>query len=151
MPDTSMPPKPSLYSTMMKIITYKSKGSMPNSFMKNEEKFPCLNRKPAKREGMHLLKDVLAPSELVVGWRKVGMSWIKEKGEAASKTLESISPKIIHITQTSMFPGICAPTWRGNSQLIKFNEIETYSLSPLPGYLPKWFFKSPNSFLAFFF
>ena len=52
MPDTSMPPKPSLYSTMMKIITYKSKGSMPKSFVKNEEGLPCLNRKLAKREGM---------------------------------------------------------------------------------------------------
>ena len=53
MPDTSMPPKPSLYSTTMKIITYKSKGSMPKSFVKNEEGLPCLNRKPTKREGMH--------------------------------------------------------------------------------------------------
>ena len=54
MPDTSMPPNPLLYSTMMKIITYKSKGSMPKSFVLKEERLPCLNRKPTKREGMHL-------------------------------------------------------------------------------------------------
>ena len=69
-----------------------------------------LKQKSGKERGMHLLKDVLAPSELVVGWRKVGMSWIKAKGEATSKTLESTSPKIIHITQTSISPGISAPT-----------------------------------------
>ena len=71
-----------------------------------------LKKKSGKERGMHLVKDVLAPSELVVGWRKVGMSWIKAKGEATSKTLESTSPKIIHVTQTSLSLGICTLTWR---------------------------------------
>ena len=89
---------------------------------------------------MHLLKDVLAPRELVVGWRKVGMSWIKAKGEATTKTLEFTPQKIIHNTQTSISPGVCVPTWRGKFQTQKTLRIGNIRLvpdSPLLGYLPK--------------
>ena len=79
---------------------------------------------------MHLLKDVLAPSELVVGWRKVGMSWIKEKGEATSKTLESTSPKLPSLL------GFAPPLGEESSKLKKLSELETYDLSLLPNGLP---------------
>ena len=90
---------------------------------------------------MHLLKDVLAPSELVVGWRKVGMSWIKAKGEATFKNLESTSPKIIHITKTSISPAICAPTWRGKFQTQKTLRIGNILLVPLSRLLAKMIFQ----------
>ena len=80
---------------------------------------------------MHLLKDVLAPSELVVGWRKVGMSWIKAKREATSKTLESTSPKLPSLLRC------VPPLGEESSKLKKLSELATSDLSPLPGYLPK--------------
>ena len=80
---------------------------------------------------MHLLKDLLAPSELVVGWRKVGMSWIKAKGEATFKTLESTSPKLPSLL------GFVAPLGEESSKLKKLSELATSDLSLLPGYFPK--------------
>ena len=80
---------------------------------------------------MHLFKDALAPSELVVGWRKVGMSWIKAKGEATFKTLESTSPKLPSLL------GFGPPLGEESSKLKKLSELSTSDLSPFVGYLPK--------------
>ena len=80
---------------------------------------------------MHLVKDVLAPSELVVGWRKVGMSWIKEKREATSKTLESTSPKLPSLLE------FAPPLGEESSKLKKISELAMSDLSLFLDYLPK--------------
>ena len=71
MPDTSMPPKPSFLFHNDKIITYRIKGSMPKSFVLNEERFPCLNRKSAKRGGMHPPQGCARVGEVAMRWGEV--------------------------------------------------------------------------------